>query len=454
MPRPGAREYIPLTAEGEARLNEAIGDRAERLFETVPDELRLTRDLDLPEPLAEDDLTRLARNLAGANITCAQTASFLGAGCYDHFIPAAVDEMALRGEFLTAYTPYQAEASQGTLTATFEYQTMIAELTGLEISNASVYDGATALAESVLMARRIRRGGGAVVVSEAVHPEYLEVLRTYLQFSDVEVRTAPLDGGVTDLEKLSGLLDGAFAVVAASPNFYGAVEDLRSIFEAGNEAGALGIAVVNPISLGVLEAPGNLGAEIACGDGQPLGCPQSFGGPAFGFIATREKHIRKLPGRIVGETRDPEGRRGFCLTFQTREQHIRREKATSNICTNNALMAIRAAVYCSLLGPTGIREVGQRCLAKAHYAAERISYLGGYELALDVPFFDEFLIRTPVPAREVVHIAAEKGFLAGVPLSRFFPERENELLVAVTERRQRVEIDEFAEVLDEIGGGK
>jgi glycine dehydrogenase subunit 1 len=448
----GAHPYLPTSAQERRRALEAVGLDEEYLVASIPPDMRLKSPLSIPEGLCEIELTRHVKALAAANHTTGELVSFLGGGSYDHFIPAAVDNIASRGEFVTAYTPYQPEASQGALEATFEYQTMIAELTGMEISNAGVYDGATATAEAVFMARRIRKSGGAVVVSGALGPEYIEVLRTYLSFGGTEVRIAAADGGVTDVEAVRRLAEGAFAVVAANPNFFGCVEDLGSIFAAARERGALSIAVVNPITLGVLEAPGRLGADIVCGDGQPLGCYQYYGGPAFGFMAARMEHLRQLPGRIVGETTDGEGRRGWCLTFQTREQHIRRERATSNICTNHALMALRSAVYLSLVGPQGLAEVGRLSASGAHYAAERIAGLKGYRLTYDAPFFHEFTVTCPRPAAEIIASARREGILAGVPLARFCPRRANDLLIAVTEKRTKEEVDRLVECLAGAGG--
>jgi glycine dehydrogenase subunit 1 len=449
-----AHPYLPTTDDRRRRALEAAGLTEDYLHKSVPPELRLAGKLAIPEALCELELTRHAEHLAGANHTSASAISFLGGGVYDHFIPAAVDAIASRGEFLTAYTPYQAEASQGSLEATFEYQTMMASLSGMDISNAGVYDGATATAESVLMAHRIAKSGDAVVVSAAVHPEYIEVLRTYLQFTDIKIRVAPAGGGATDVGGVGELARGAFAVVAANPNFFGCVEDLGAIFAAAKAAGAMSIAVVNPITLGVLEAPGRLGADIVCGDGQPLGCPQYYGGPAFGFMATRMEYLRQLPGRIVGETTDAAGRRGWCLTFQTREQHIRREKATSNICTNHALMALRATAYLSLLGPAGLREVGQLCAAGAHYAAEKIGAIKGFRMTSNAAFFHEFVVTCPRPGAEIAEAAGREGILAGVPLGRFFAGRENDLLIAVTEKRTKDDIDRLAAALARAGGAR
>jgi len=453
MGRNGTHPYLPMTEDERKKALYAAGLKEGELFSSIPDELRLKRPLDLPAASGELELTREFHALMSRNTTTAQAISFLGGGVYDHFVPAAVDAIASRGEFVTAYTPYQAEASQGSLAAFFEFQTMIVQLTGMEVANAGVYDGATATAESVLMARRLTKGrGGAVVVSAAVHPEYVEVLRTYLQWNGIEMRLAPADNGATDCGQLERLAKGSFAAVVANPNVYGSVEDLAGLFAAAKREGALCIAVANPITLGVLEAPGAFGADIVCGDGQPLGCYQNFGGPSFGFMAARRKDVRQLPGRLVGETTDAEGRRGFCLTLQTREQHIRRERATSNICTNHALMTIRATVYMALLGPRGLAEVARQCAAKAHYAAAKIAALPGYRLTYGAPFFHEFVVTCPRPASDVAAQAALEGIFPGVPLSRLWPERTGELLIAVTEKRTREDIDRLVGALGRIGG--
>ncbi len=444
--------YLPTTDIQRAEALEAAGLTEEYLVQSILPDLRLQKPLDIPRALSEPELTRHARLCAGRNSTTAEAASFLGAGCYDHFIPAAVDAVAARGEFLTAYTPYQAEAGQGTLSAIFEYQTMIASLTGADVSNAGVYDGATAVAEAVLMAKRLHRKSSKVVVSASLHPEYIETLRTYVQFTDIEIITTRLENGVTNVADIAANAAGAFAVVAANPGFLGSIEPLRDIFDVARAQGALSIAVVNPFTLGVLEAPALLGADIVCGDGQPLGCYQYYGGPAFGFMATRMEYIRQLPGRVAGETRDASGRRGFTLTFQTREQHIRRERATSNICTNHALMSLRATVYLSLLGPRGLREAGEASTALAHYAARKIAAVDGYSLVYDAPFFNEFAVTCPRRAADVVRDVRGDGILAGVPLERFFPGREKDLLVAVTEKRTVDEIDALAAALERAGG--
>jgi glycine dehydrogenase subunit 1 len=444
--------YVPHTPEEEAAMLGVIGEpSAEALFRVIPENIRLDRPLDLPEPLAEPALVAHMRDLAGANRT--DLVSFLGAGCYDHFVPAAVDLLAGRSEFYTAYTPYQPEISQGVLQAFFEYQSMICELTGLEVANASMYDGATALAEALVLCTGVRKKKKRVVLSAGVHPEYRKVVRTYLSRCGVEVEEVPLEGGVADPERLGGACEGAAGVALQSPNFLGCIEDVRAVAQAAHGAGALCVSVHNPVTLGLLEAPGVLGVDVAVGEGQGLGCPSSFGGPHFGFFAAREKYVRQLPGRIVGATVDGSGRRGFVLTFQTREQHIRRDKATSNICTNQGLMALRACVHLALLGPQGLREVAARCVRNAHRTASALRAVPGFGLLHDAPFFMEFPLRCPVPASELVEALVEDGFLAGVPLSTLGEGPETALLVAATEKRTDDEITAFAEALSKRFGG-
>ncbi len=438
--------YVPHTDEDRAKMLKAIGvDSVDDLFASLPDSVRLRAPLDLPPPVGEADLLRGMAARAGRNR--ADLVSFLGAGHYDHFIPPAVDALANRAEFYTAYTPYQPEISQGILQAFFEYQSMICEITGLEVSNASMYDGASALAEALVLCANAKKKRKRIVLSEGVHPEYRRVVRTYFRHLDVEVVEVPLRDGLCDPARLADQARGASGVAVQSPNVLGFIEDAASLIEPVHQAGGLFVSVVDPVSLGVLEAPGVQGADFAVGDGQPLGCPVSFGGPHFGFLAGRKAFVRKLPGRIVGATVDEENRRGFVLTFQTREQHIRREKATSNICTNQGLMALRAAVYLALLGPEGFSEVASESARKAHRLAEALKALPGFSLLHDAPFFREFPVSCPVPARRVVDRLVQAGYLAGVPLDALGAGPEEGLLVAVTENRTEAEIDGFVEAL-------
>jgi glycine dehydrogenase subunit 1 len=447
--------YIQHTPEDIARMLRTVGvETLDELFDALPAEVRAAAPLHLPPPLDEPQLLRHAGERAFQN-RGAEGVCFLGGGCYDHFIPPAVDALSGRGEFYTAYTPYQPEASQGILQAFFEYQTLIARLTGMEISNASLYDGASALAEAALMAHALgRRKGKRILVSGAVHPEYIQTLETYLRHIDVTVEILPLRDGVTDASAVAGRCDkDVAAVAAASPNGYGLLEDLGPLAEAAHGCGALLIAVADPVGLGILKPPGAFGADIVVGEGQGLGNPMSFGGPHFGFLAAREKAVRSLPGRVVGMTQDSRGRRGFVLTFQTREQHIRREKATSNICTNQALCALRAAVHLALLGPEGLQGVAARCADNAHALAERLCALPGVSLRFPGPFFKEFLLRLPGDAEDIARGLSRRGFHVGPSPGRWNPELGDCLLVAVTERRTSEEMEALHKALGEELGG-
>ena len=427
---------------------DALGvESIDDLFAAIPEEVRFRGKMDLPPAMAELDLVRHMKALAGRNISTEDIVCFLGAGAYDHFLPAVVDHMLSREEFYTAYTPYQPEVSQGTLQVIFEFQTLVTQLTGMDVANASMYDGATAVMEAALMAGRILRKGDRVVVSESVHPRYRQVLATYLDGLDWEVVEVPTAEGVTDLAALREAMDDrTLAVIAQSPNFFGMLEPVDEIAEISGRAQF--VVACDPISLGVLRPPADYGADIAVGEGQPLGNPLSFGGPYLGFFAAGQKHIRRMPGRLIGRTSDVDGTRGFVMTMQTREQHIRRDRATSNICTNEALNALAAVAYLSTMGKQGLREAAEQSLQKAHYAARTIDGLKGYRLRFDQPFFKEFVVECDRPAAEVVSALARDGFLAGLDLGRLYPGMENSLLVAVTEKRTKDEIDEFAARLE------
>jgi glycine dehydrogenase subunit 1 len=379
-------------------------------------------------------------------------ASFLGAGAYRHYVPAAVLELAGRSEFVTPYTPYQPEVSQGTLQAIFEYQSQICRLFAMDVSNASHYSGATALADAALMAIRIGKKRGQTLVADTVHPEYREVLTTTLKAKD-EVLTIPSEKGRVNRAALSQRLsDKVAAVVVQYPNFFGIVEDLGDIAQAAHKAGALLIAVVpEPIALGILKPPGQWGADIAVGEGMSLGLPISFGGPSLGIFTVSEKFVRQMPGRVCGKTTDAEGRTGYVLTLATREQHIRREKATSNICTNQALCATTAAIYLSLVGKEGLRELAAINAAKAAYARKKLSQLSGFSLPFDTPVFNEFVLECPLKAADLLNHLAEKGILGGVDLGRWYPDLESCILVCTTEMNTREEIDRFAKALSEMG---
>ncbi len=429
---------------------DAVGvESIDDLFASIPDQLRLDRPLDIPLAMSELELTQHMTRLAAANRPAGELVSFLGGGSYDHFIPAVVDEIASRGEFYTSYTPYQAEVSQGNLQATFEYQTLIARLTGMDVSNASLYDGGSATAEAVLMA--VGAGGRRrkVVVAASVHPEYRQTIATYLENLDVEVVAVPTPLGVVRPADLAAAVDDQTAcVVVEQPNFFGCVEEAETLARVAHDAGATVVAVFDPISLGLLKRPGDWGADIAVAEGQSLGTPMSYGGPYLGILACRESLVRRMPGRIAGQTVDRRGKRCFVLTLQTREQHIRRGKATSNVCTNQGLFALRATVYLALMGPQGLRETAGLCLQKSRYAAERLCAVDRFELAFDAPTFKEFVIRDREGrVEELLAEALEVGILAGVPLGQWYPELDDCLLVAVTEKRSRQEVDSLARVL-------
>jgi glycine dehydrogenase subunit 1 len=407
--------------------------------------VRLRRPLALPEGMSEMELQRHLSGLASRNLDADRVVSFLGGGCYDHFIPAIVDAVVSKPEFFTAYTPYQPEISQGTLQAIFEYQSMICALTGMDVSNASMYDGATAMAEAAWLAVHAT-GRRRIVVASTVHPEWLDVLRTYALAGAFEVVAAPARDGVVEVESLGEASADAAAVIVADPNFYGNLEDLQTLGTLAHDAGALFVVAVNPILSGVLAPPSEYGADVVVGEGQPLGSAMSFGGPGFGFFACRDAFLRRMPGRIVGRTVDVDGRPAFVLTMQTREQHIRREKATSNICSNHALGALAAGVYLSAVGPEGLAEVGRACVAKAHYLHDALVGTGRFTPAFpDAPFAHEFALAYDGNAHEMAETMLERGFLAGLELSRFSPELSGLVLFAVTEKRTREEMDRFVE---------
>ncbi len=438
--------FTSLTDADLVRMLDTIGvDSVEELFADLPANLRLDRDLDVGEALSELELMQHMADLAARNVDTGRELSFLGAGMYDHYVPAVVDAVAARGELLTAYTPYQPEMSQGTLQAIFEYQTAICELTGMDISNASGYDGTTVAADAALVARAATRRS-KVVMAQTVNPQVRDVVRTFAPGFGMEVVEVPHAGGTVDPAAVAAAAADAACVIFSQPNFFGCLEPAAQIAAAANDAGAVSVAHVDPMTLGLLEAPGAYGCQMAIGEGQAAGNPLAFGGPHYGFLASRMEHARRLPGRIVGETVDTHDRRGFVLTLQTREQHIRREKATSNITTNQTLLALCGLVYLSWLGPAGLREVGQACLSLSEYAKGAL----GRELLFDRPTVKEFAIRTNRPAEEVVAAARERGVHPGYPLGRAYPGMEHALLVAVTEKRSRADIDRLAEVLAEV----
>src|SRR5213083_2039741 len=411
---------------------ETIGvDSIDELFEQIPVGVRLGRALELEPALSEPELVAHLNELASRNIDTGREVSFLGAGIYDHYVPAVVDAVLARGEFLTAYTPYQPEMSQGVLQAIFEYQTAICELTGMDVSNASGYDGTTVAADACYIAKHAT-GRSKVVVTEATSPQVRQVVKTYAPGFGLEVVEVPHRNGATDPDELRAAAEDAACVIFQHPNFFGVLEPAPDLAAAAAAAEALPVAHVDPVSLGVLEAPGHYGCAIAIGEGQSAGNYLSYGGPHYGFLAARSEFIRRMPGRIVGETTDAAGNRGYVLTLQTREQHIRREKATSNITTNQTLLALAGLVYLSWLGPEGLRELGETCMALAGHAQERL----GLPLAFaDKTTFKEFAVRVGRPAREVVAAALKQGIHPGYPLSRDYPDMDDALLIAVTERR-------------------
>jgi glycine dehydrogenase subunit 1 len=448
-------EYIPNTEADCRAMLDAIGVRSsDELFADIPQKLKLKRGLNLAPPLSETGLRKHMKGLAGKNADVDQYSSFLGAGAYNHFIPAAVSHLVFRAEFYTAYTPYQPELSQGTLQAIYEYQTLICQLTGMEVANASMYDGSSALAEAVLMAHRIN-DRQEVVLPLAAHPEYRTVCRTYVNKLGLHLREVPYtDQGTTDLKKVKAALsDHTCAVVIQSPNFFGVLESLDELAEAAHRVGALLIvAVAEPVSFGIVRSPGECGADIVVGEGQAFGNHLNFGGPYLGFFASKEAHLRSMPGRLVGQTEDKTGRVGYVLTLCTREQHIRREKATSNICTNEGLCALAATVHLSLLGRAGLRELALLNLRKAAYAKEAISKLRGYESRFASPTFNEFVVRVKrrTPA-QVNRALLAKEIIGGLDLGRFYPELSDCLLICVTEQNSREEIDALCKAM---GGGR
>lgn len=448
--------YISNTPEDQRAMLESIGlSSMDELFAPVPAEMRLQGPLKIPPALSEMELSAHVNELAEKNSPAGKKVCFLGAGSYDHFIPAIVDAVAARGEFYTSYTPYQAEASQGNLQVFFEYQTLITQLTGMDVSNASLYDGGSAATEAVLMSASATGRHGRVVTARSVHPEYREILATYLANLGIELVTVGTPEGVIVPAELAAAVDNQTAcVLVQHPNFFGCLESLEPLAEVAHAAGALLVASVDPISLGLLKRPGDCGADIVVAEGQSLGSPMSFGGPYLGILACREQFVRRMPGRLAGETVDRRGKRCFVLTLQTREQHIRREKATSNICTNQGLFALRAAVYLAALGPQGLRETAEHCLCKAHYAARRLTTESSLALAFAQPTFKEFVVRAAGDnIEELMARACERGFLAGVPLGRWYPELADCFLVSVTERRTRSEIDALADCLHELTMG-
>src|SRR5437588_7355404 len=446
--------YIPNTPEDQQAMLETLGLHSlEELLAPVPENVRLRRPLNLPPALSEPDLKRRLGSMHAKNRNLATTISFSGAGTYDHAIPIVVPHLPGRSEFVTSYTPYQPEVSQGMLQAIYEFQTMVCQITGLDIANASLYDGATAVVEAVLLA--LGPGGrGEVVISQGVDPQYRRVLHTYAHARGFQVKEVPIRDGVTSIEDLNEAVTSATsAVVIQQPNFFGCIEDMQAIEPIAHKGKAVFIAnITEPASLGILAAPGDYNADIAVGELMSFGNTMSYGGPALGFMASKQKYMRLLPGRLVGQTVEEGGERqtGYVLTLQTREQHIRRERATSNICTNQSLLAVGATIYMAAIGKQGFRELGELCLQKAHYAFRQITELPGFEAAFNAPFFDEFVIKVPVTTQKLQQHLEQAGIIGGYALASSYPDMPNDILFCVTETRTKEDIDYLVKVLREV----
>lgn len=440
--------YIPTTQEEREKMLQAIGVQSiDSLFSDIPAEVKMSELINLPRPLDEIGLTKLLKEISRKNVNLEENICFLGAGAYDHYVPSVIKHLISRSEFYTAYTPYQAEISQGTLQTIFEYQTLICELTGMEVSNASMYDGATAITEAALMAIDTTKKK-EIIVSTTVQPEAREVLKTYAKALGIKVTELGFQDGVTDLEELQAKVSGETAgVIIQTPNFFGCLENLVEVEKIVHSTKALLITSVDPLSLGILQSPGSLGADIVVGEGQALGNNLCFGGPYLGFLACTDKLKRRLPGRVAGQTTDRDGQRGFVLTLQSREQHIRRAKATSNICSNQALNALAAAIYLSYLGKSGIRKLAELCLQKSHYLAEEISKLEGFSLAFKAPFFKEFVLQCSGEPQEINKQLLAEGIIGGYSLAKSYPQLSKGWLLAVTEKRTREEMGFLAERL-------
>ena len=448
-------DYVPHTDTDKKEMLREIGvGSTDDLFKIVPEEFKNVS-LDLPGPISEQELVARLKTLGKKNCNLDEYISFLGAGTYEHFCPSLIDYLSSRGEFLTCYTPYQAEASQGTLQVIYEFQTLMAELTGMDVANASLYDGATALAEAALLALRYTERK-KVVVSKAIHPEYREVLCTYLRPLRMNVAEVDVPHGVTEAGAVGAVVDSeTAAVLVQNPNFFGCLENVDELSALAHDKGALLISCVNPISLGIIKPPGEYGADIAVGDAQPLGNYPNFGGSHIGFFAVKKEFMRKIPGRLAGLTNDSKGRRGFVLTLQAREQHIRRERATSNICTNQNLLALRACIYLSALGKEGLRELAELNIQKSHYAFEQVCALEGFRPLFNTTghFFNEFAIKLPKGLESRVNsLLFSNGIIGGLPLGRFYREFNGAMLFCVTEMRTKADIDKLVQSLSGVSG--
>ncbi len=443
--------YTSHSEADRAKMLETIGVGSldELIAKVIPDKFRIEYPLDLPIGEREFDLVKEFKTLSGLNTPASDVVSFLGGGVYDHYIPAAISHLLSRSEFYTAYTPYQAEVAQGTLQTIYEFQTMVCRLTGMDASNASHYDGATALAEGVMMAVR-KTGRKAIVVPAGLNPQYLHVLNTYCSPLEIEIRLMKGIDGLIDFVELVEHLDGSAALIIQHPNFFGLLEPTVKASQLAHEAGALVISSTYPISLGLLKPPGEWGADIATAEGQPFGIPMSFGGPYVGLFAVKKDLIRLMPGRIVARAKDRLDRDGFVLTLQTREQHIRREKATSNICTNQALLALCATIYLSLVGKDGLHRAAENSYRGAHYLAGKVTTIPSVKRIYKGEFFSEFVVTLPLSGRVVQERLAERGIFAGPPLGWYYPDHDNSLILAVTEKRSKSEMDEFVKVLGEV----
>ena len=441
--------YIPHTSTELQEMFNVIGVKTiDELFAEIPNNLRLNKDLDIPCGMSELEMTRELTSLSEINKTVDKNVCFLGGGAYDHIIPAAIDHLLLRGDFFTAYTPYQPEVSQGTLQCIYEYQSLICSLTGMDQTNASLYEGATANVEAIKMAEA-QTGRKKVILLDTINPAYRKVIKTINGAQDTEIITLSFEDGVCDVTKLAQAIDDKTAAVLVQyPNFFGCLEDIENIAKMAHEAGALCIVCANPIALAIIEAPGNLGADIVTGEGQPLGVPLSFGGPYIGFLAAKKALLRKMPGRIVGKTLDIDGKQGFVLTLQAREQHIRREKAGSNICSNQALVALNTTIYMSLMGAEGLKEVALHCFQKAHYMKSELAKIEKLTVPFTSSFFHEMVIKVP-NADSVLKRMEEKGIFAGIALEKYYPNLKDCILLAVTEKRTKSEIDDYCKYLGE-----